>query len=869
MRGVTAVWMAARSQLRRRWGATIALVLLVGLTGGVVIAAVAGASRTDSAMKRFVAYSRPEDAYVSVNGPQLPGVSGLGGPPPDLTPAQMETYVDTTLAERERLVHLPQVAEAGRAPYMLLSPDKEGKDVGAINAFAAADGHAFRTMDRPKVLHGRLARLDSVDEVIVDDITARLRHLHVGSQVTLWSYKSATNTGAAESGFGNFPPPDGPAYTLHVVGVVRSPSDVNTLPTSIIGDALYQGQGMMLLTPAFLQKWTADQGPQPGLPGIEGIPGIEGFRIRFGPGADVSAFQRQLAALDVPPEQVHIGGSDIQNAADKAQKAIHLESLALLLFAGLAGLAGILVVGQALGRQVISDAEDNRTLAAVGLGRNQLVLVSLARAAIIGLGGALISIAVAIALSPLTPVGIARRAEIHPGVSFNIAVLAIGFVAVALVTIARASIPAWRTAGTRARDIAEETGVRPGRLTSAVAGFRLGPAATAGVGMSFERGGGLAFRTALLGTFVAVAGVVAAVTFGVSLNHLVDSPRQQGWNWDVVVGNPNTADPLSGDPTEVTLHNQMVGMLRANPRVGDFAGFGLAGATINGRAIDLAGLEAIRGSITSTIVEGRAPVNDDEIILGRDPLNQIHAHVGQTVTVRASGQSIPMRIVGLSLQPTAGDLSPRLSQGGAVTAAGLNRLFPPTPADVDGATVQVPQVPILQFAVRFRPGANKAAATQSLVHDFGREVLQPYPGGEVGNLAKVDSLPYVLAAVLVALAVAALALTLVNSVRRHRRDLAVLKTLGFVRPQVSATVAWQATTLAVGALVLGVPAGIALGRWTWRLVASNAGSVSPAVVPLAAVLLVIPATLVVANLLAGGPAWAAGRVHPARVLKAE
>jgi hypothetical protein len=32
---------------------------------------------------------------------------------------------------------------------------------------------------------------------------------------------------------------------------------------------------------------------------------------------------------------------------------------------------------------------------------------------------------------------------------------------------------------------------------------------------------------------------------------------------------------------------------------------------------------------------------------------------------------------------------------------------------------------------------------------------------------------------------------------------------------------------------------------------------------------VVPVTLLVANLLAGGPAWAAGRVQPARVLKAE
>src|SRR5205823_2448600 len=119
---------------------------------------------------------------------------------------------------------------------------------------------------------------------------------------------------------------------------------------------------------------------------------------------------------------------------------------------------------------------------------------------------------------------------------------------------------------------------------------------------------------------------------------------------------------------------------------------------------------------------------------GRDPLNQIHAHVGQTVMVRAAGEPVPMHIVGVSLQPTAGDLAPRLSQGGAVTLAGLKRLIPDTPATVDGANVMLPNAPVVQFAVRFRPRVNKPAATQSLVHDFGRVVLAPYPGGEVGNL---------------------------------------------------------------------------------------------------------------------------------------
>jgi putative ABC transport system permease protein len=178
-------------------------------------------------------------------------------------------------------------------------------------------------------------------------------------------------------------------------------------------------------------------------------------------------------------------------------------------------------------------------------------------------------------------------------------------------------------------------------------------------------------------------------------------------------------------------------------------------------------------------------------------------------------------------------------------------------------------VPALQFAVRYGAGVDPAAARRSLLAIFGREVLRPYPGGEVGNLARVDALPYVLAGLLVVLAIGGLGLTLLGSVRRHRRELAVFEAIGFVRRQVMATVAWQATALAVIATAVGVPAGIALGRLSWRLVADDVGSVSPSIVPIVAVLLVVPATLIAATALAAGPAWTAGRIRPSEALRVE
>ena len=92
-------------------------------------------------------------------------------------------------------------------------------------------------------------------------------------------------------------------------------------------------------------------------------------------------------------------------------------------------------------------------------------------------------------------------------------------------------------------------------------------------------------------------------------------------------------------------------------------------------------------------------------------------------------------------------------------------------------------------------------------------------------------MPAVLAGGLAAGAVAGLGLTLVASVRRRRRDFALLKTLGFTRGQLAGAVAWQSTVIAVIGLVIGVPVGIAAGRWLWLLFAHELSAVPDPTVP--------------------------------------
>jgi putative ABC transport system permease protein len=139
----------------------------------------------------------------------------------------------------------------------------------------------------------------------------------------------------------------------------------------------------------------------------------------------------------------------------------------------------------------------------------------------------------------------------------------------------------------------------------------------------------------------------------------------------------------------------------------------------------------------------------------------------------------------------------------------------------------------------------------------------------VVSLASIAGVPVALSGLLALIAAGTLAHTLASSTRRRRRDLAIMKSLGFTRRQVRHAVAWQATTIAAVALLIGLPTGIAGGRWAWRVFAAQLGVLPEPAIPLTAILIAIPAALALANLIAAAPARAAARTQSAAVLRTE
>ena len=141
---------------------------------------------------------------------------------------------------------------------------------------------------------------------------------------------------------------------------------------------------------------------------------------------------------------------------------------------------------------------------------------------------------------------------------------------------------------------------------------------------------------------------------------------------------------------------------------------------------------------------------------------------------------------------------------------------------------------------------------------------QPLAPTSLVNFGEAVELPAHLRGMLAVFGAATLAHLLVVSVSRRRRDVGLLKVLGFVNRQVVSTVSWQATTLALVGVVVGVPLGLVVGR-------TRAGTPSPTtwersrstVVPILLTAAITVGVLVGANVIAdragiGGDAIEAG-----------
>jgi ABC-type antimicrobial peptide transport system permease subunit len=164
-------------------------------------------------------------------------------------------------------------------------------------------------------------------------------------------------------------------------------------------------------------------------------------------------------------------------------------------------------------------------------------------------------------------------------------------------------------------------------------------------------------------------------------------------------------------------------------------------------------------------------------------------------------------------------------------------------------------------------GPRGQAAIHRYVARYPSQIVLAVTPTSLINFGEAVNFPLLFGAMLAVFGAATLLHLLVVSVSRRRREVGLLKVVGFVRSQIAATVAWQATTLALIGMVIGVPLGVAVGKVVWHDFANNLGAVPVSVVPVWLIAIVAVGVLVVTNLIAAGPAVAATRSKPADLLR--
>ena len=798
-----AVWLRVRAGLRQDWRSPLVLALITGLMGSLVLVSLAGARRTDTAVPRFLAWSGPTEGQVA-------------GVP---------------FATLGRLRRLPGLAYSERGAFMLMAASPAGQPAaarpGQVTTWALID---TPPQSRAIVVAGRRPNPARADEVMINEAAARVLGAHVGSVIQLRGFRPSQVMAVLNNQALH------PTVTLpdvRVVTIIRTPSDLAN--SGAPSDVTFAGTGSLFLTAAFYHRFAGSVGNMAGL----------SFHLRRGL-AGLPAFKAEVNRLTGGRAQFELG-SDDAIAAAAVQRGTGLQALALLLFGIIVALALLVIVGQSVARLAHIASDDFPVLRALGSSRRQLAAVALAPGALIAAAGMALAIPAAYVLSVFTPVGLARRAEISPGLSFDAPVLLGGALLLTLLLTARAALAAQRVAWTQGDATARSRG-RGSALARWMARRGFPSPAVTGIRLAFEPASdrtAVPVRSAVLGTALALAAVIAALVFGASLAHVIGDPRLAGWNWDVAVGNPHSGDTSA----------QTIPKLRADPGLAGFTATALGDGDIGGQDVPVVGMQPLRGRVGPPLLDGRLPRGPREIALSGGELRALHRSVGGLVRARTSRGVVALRITGqVVLSPEITNEQVKLGSGGVMTLAGAG-------------TLSRTPLPVNVYLVRLRHPGNPAAIAR-LKREFPGVVLPAVPPPEVREVKGVNGLPLVLAAVLTLLAVGTIAQTLVTSVRRRRRDLAILKAVGFVGRQVRASVAWQATAIAATGLLAGLPLGVAAGRWAWDLLAQGF-AIQPVAVTSPVLLLAVPAVLLLANAVAAIPARTAARTRPAVVLRTE
>jgi FtsX-like permease family len=803
---MTAVRAWLRLDLRRRWRSLAVLALLIAVSTGTVLTAVAGARRGSSALDRLAARTLPSTVVVLPNQPGF---------------------------DWARIRALPDVAALSNFA-LGLEPQYDGVN-GYEVSFVFTDTDVLDTIERPVVQSGRILDPGKWDEVMVSPGFLTKYHKRVGDTLTmrLPSAEQAAHAGDTDT---DTIVNAGPPLPVRIVGTGRSPwfSGVTTSDGDDAG---------LIPSPALMTRYRDLLYPKPAFSNAL-------VRLRGG-STDLPAFEQELATVSGRSD---IDVWDFAAMMAKAQRSYAFQARCLLAFGLAALVASLFLVGQAIARYTAASVADLQVLTALGMTRRQAVLAAATGPVPAALAGATLGAAAAGVASRWFPIGTARLVEPAPGPRPDWPVLGLGWVAVPLLVLGGGLGAAWLAFGAHRSGAARRSSV-------ALAAARAGLPVPVVVGSRFalEAGRGRAavpVRPALLGAVVGTLGILAAFTFSSGVHDATTNPERFGQTWqlETFVGmNDQDLGPVRPILAKIATDPDVTGVNDARLAV--------AHASTNDTAVSLLTASPVDRPIRTVLTAGRMPAAADEVVLGPTAARAAGVAVGDRVTFTGATGPRAFTVVGTGFVAT----SPHngYDDGGWITAAGFDALFGKK------FKFHLAEIAVRPGADLPTVTRRLVALSATVTHGPGIDLAPPALPSPVAELRQVRVLPVVLGIFLVLLAAGAVGHALATAVRRRRVEVAVLRAVGMTRWQSRGVVITQASVLALVGVLFGVPLGIALGRLVWREVADLTPLAYVPPLALWALLLIAPLALLAANALAAWPGHQAARLRIGHVLRAE
>jgi hypothetical protein len=606
-----------RIDLRRRSRSLAVLALLVAVSAGTVLTAVAGARRGESALPRLAERTLPATAAVLLNQPGFDWDAVRAMP-------EVETLSGFALGP-------PLVVEG-------VHEDHTG--------FLNTDGEALRTVERPVVFEGRVFDPDRADEAVVSPEFVERYGKDVGDTLTLSLYTPQQVKAAAEGDPG---PPGGPRLQLRIVGVIRS---------AWYSAGVVEGDGIGLqVSPGVFARYHAN------LFDDDNHYVNAMVRLRGGERA-LPAFEQRLAQFTGHPD---IDVWNFPGMMREAQRSFTFQARSLLAFGAAALVAALLLVGQAVARYAAASAADLQVLQALGMTRRQSVLAAAAGPFLAAVAGTTLGVVVAGVASRWFPIGTAAAEEPAPGILLDRAVLGGGWLLIPLLVAVGSATAAWLA-------LRSQWVAAAGRRSSiATAAARAGLPVPVVVGTRFalEAGRGrtaVPVRPALFGAVAGVLGILAAFTFSSGVSDASSHLERFGQTWQLeTFTGYNGRDFL---PSERVLQDLAEDQDVAG--VND-ARLGVARGGGGSTPVSLFSLDPVGEPLRVVLTAGRLPAAADEVVLGPGSAAALPARIGSRVRFEASREPRWLTVVGLGFVPQ----SPhnKYDSGGLVTPAGFDALF--------------------------------------------------------------------------------------------------------------------------------------------------------------------------------------------------